>query len=139
MSLLQGVTNLQGALPPPDTRRVITREAMRRCLLDRGVFVRAGATRDEMIPIFERENISMNEVGAAGPRPVEYRAAPAPEAPPRGTAYIDVEGRSAQQLKAICKEIDPLFRPPTKANRFVYLAFLYARGRVPPEVFAGLE
>lgn len=135
MNLLQGVTNLEGALPPPDTRRVVTREMMRRHLLDHGIVVRAGATRDEMLPIFGAEGLSLDDVGTTAQRPAEYRPAPITPKPEK----MNVAGYGAQQLKAICKQLDPEFRPPTKANRWVYMAFLYGRGLVDANVFADAE
>ncbi len=118
---------LKDALPVPDFRqRPITREDMRRALVSMGFDVRATATRESMERLMAENGITMAHITAPRPRPVAYQA-PAP-AVKRET--IDVTGMTANQLRALCKDIDPEFKPPMKSNRNVYLAFLVAAGRI---------
>lgn len=119
--------DMKDALPVPDFRqRPITREDMRRALIRMGFDIRATATRDSMERVMAENGITMAHITAPQPRPVVYQA-PAPAAK-RET--IDVNGLSANQLRALCKDIDPAFKPPMKSNKNVYLAFLVAAGRI---------
>lgn len=119
---------LKDALPVPDfTRPPITRDRMRRTLVAMGFEVRAAATRDEMELLMQREGIHPSVFEQPLRAEPVYRHAPPPaEERPK----ISIKGRSANELRALCKSVDPTFKPPMKSNRFVYISFLAGKGLV---------
>lgn len=131
--------NLPDSMPVPDFRRApLTREGMRKAISALGRDFPPGATREEMEVWMRNNGVSeaMLQANAAPPPPVQYR--PAPEPKPRET--LNVHGRSIDELRSICRDIDPHFRPPTKSNRNVFLAFLVGKGLVTGlEAFKGAD
>ena len=61
-----------------------------------------------------------------GPAPLVYRTTEPAAKPDR----IEVKDMNAAQLRAYCKNIDSAFQPPEKANRTVFLMFLYGKGLI---------
>lgn len=118
---------LKDALPVPDfTRRPVTREMMRRALVAMGFDIRPTATRDTMERLMAENGIPPSAI-LAPPRPAVVYQAPAPVVERK---TIDVKGLSANQLRALCKDIDPDFKPAMKSNKNVYLGFLVGRGLI---------
>lgn len=117
--------DLPDAKPMPNIRNVVTRTMLRDRLRAAGINVSHDATRMEMEAMCESRGIDIDALPpvAPAPQPV-YQRAPSP--PP--SQHVDVAGMSAAQLKAYCRALDPEFKPGLKAQRQVYLAWLYGKG-----------
>lgn len=128
--MLGNARNLPDALPIPDIRRPFTRTMMRDRLRALGHNIAHDATRSEMENLMQVRGIGMDDLLSVaplrGPAPLVYRTTEPAAKPDR----IEVKDMNAAQLRAYCKNIDSAFQPPEKANRTVFLMFLYGKGLI---------